>query len=266
MHRSFALVSAATIALVVTASSAFAQNSDITVFFGAAYPIFDERLRILPGVPAIPGVDVSVDGRSEIRADGGLVFGAAYVYYFGVFGIEGRFDATNIGFDLTGARYNLRGTRPPLQSLTGSLTIGNGRADVDRLYLMSFNARLRTPGPVGLSASGGLSYLPDFEITGSVPFSVDVSGLPALSADLQLRATTGESTSRWGANFGTGIRIGDGPVGVMAEVRVFYFPEVELRFQIDQPNAFIAGFLDGLGPVNFTPIIVNAQGGIVFRF
>ena len=131
---------------------------------------------------------------------------------------------------------------------------------------MSFNARLRAPGPLGLSASGGLSYLPDFEITGSVPFSVDVSGLPALSADLRLRATTGESTSRWGANGGTGIRIGDGPVGVMAEVRVFYFPEVELHFQIDQPNALIAEFLDGLGPVNFTPIIVNAQGGIVFRF
>ena len=72
VHRPFVLVFAATIALVVTSSSAFAQNSDITVFFGSAYPIFDERLRIHPGVPAIPGVDVSVDGRSEVRADGGL--------------------------------------------------------------------------------------------------------------------------------------------------------------------------------------------------
>ncbi|RPJ69773.1 MAG: hypothetical protein EHM24_17600, partial [Acidobacteria bacterium] len=120
---------------------------------------------------------------------------------FGVLAIEGRLDATNVGFDVRGARYDLRATQPPLQGLTASLAVGNGRLDVQRLNLVSVNLRLRTPGPIGIIASGGLSYLPDIEVTGSVPLDVQINGepvLPTFQPGLTLVATPEQAGNRWG--------------------------------------------------------------------
>jgi hypothetical protein len=153
---------------LVAPAGALAQGGDFTIFVGGAYPVYDERLTLRPSVPSLPAVDVTVVGTPELRADGGLVFGGALAFELGVFGIEGRLDVTDVAFDLTGARYDLRATAPPLEGVTGSITIGDGRLDVDRLYLLSINARLRTPGPIGVVLSGGLSYLPQIVITGSV--------------------------------------------------------------------------------------------------
>ena len=117
----------------------------------------------------MPGVDISVVGSPLIKADGGPVFGGALAFEFGVFGIEGRLDATEVGLEFTGARYNLRGTQPPFDGLTASITISDGRFDADCIPLLSANVRLRTPGPVALVVSGGLSYLSDVSVTGSIP-------------------------------------------------------------------------------------------------
>jgi hypothetical protein len=231
--------------------------------------VYDERLTLRPSVPSLPGVDVMVSGNPEIRADGGLVLGAALAFEAGVFGIEGRLDATDVGFDITGARYDLRATRPPFTGLEGSVTIGDGRMDADRLMLLSINARLRTPGQIGLVASGGLSYLPDITIGGSVPLTVQVGGIPPLPAfdpRLRLRAAPGESEHRVGLNGGAGLRIGGSRVALMGEVRAFYFREYELRFGVDGGPEFLDDLLDSLDPIRFEPIVVNAQAGIVFRF
>jgi hypothetical protein len=50
----------------------------------------------------------------------------------------------------------------------------------------------------------------------------------------------------------------------MAEARVFYFKEYELRFEGD--DDVLDELLDGLDPVRFTPVFVNVQAGLVFRF
>lgn len=246
-----------------------AQGLDLTLFGGAAYPVYDERLTLRPSAPSLPGLDVTVAGSPELRADGGLVFGGAIAFEVGILGIEGRVDATDVGFDLRGATYEFRATTPPFTGVTGSLTLGNGRLDTERLYLLSGNLRLRTPGPVGLVVSGGLSILPDITISGSAPLSLDISGIPSLPGvepRLQLRAAPGESAHRIGVNGGAGLRIGGGPVALMAEVRAFYFREYELRFAVDDSPEFVDALLESVAPVRFEPVVVNAQAGLVFRF
>ena len=242
---------------------------DLTLFLGRAFPAAEDRLVLrAPGVPSLPGVDITASGTPEIRADGGSVFGAALALEAGVIGIEGRLDTAEVGFDLIGARYDFRITSAPLAGAQGSLTLGDGRFEADRLTLMSLNLRLRTPGPVGLIASGGLSYLPSFEITGTTPAVLDLNGLTVAAFDprLRLMVAPGESEHRFGVNGGAGLRIGGGRLAIVAEARVFYFREYELRFALDDAPGLLNDLLADLEPIAFEPVLVNAQAGVVIRF
>ncbi len=245
-----------------------AQGVDVTFFLGRAFPIYDERLTLRPSTPTVPGVDISVVGSPLIEADGGPVFGGALAFEFGVLGIEGRLDATEVGLAVTGARYNLRGTQPPFEGLTASITVSDGNFEADRIPLLSVNARLRTPGPVALVVSGGLSYLSDISLTGSIPLRLEVPGIPlppSFDPKLTLVAVPGQSDHRWGVNGGAGLRIG-GRVALVGEVRVFYFREYELRFSAENGSDILDELLAGLAPVRFDPVFVNAQAGVTFRF
>ncbi len=250
------------------AADARAGQVDFTVFLGRAYPVHDERLTIRPSVPSLPGVDITVAGDPAIRPDGGLVLGAALAFEAGIVGVEARVDGTEVGFDLAGARYDLRATQGPLAGLTASATIGDGRFDANRFYLVSGNVRLRTPGPIGLVASGGVSVLPDVTISGSVPLSIQFGGVPAgVEPRLRLRIAPGESGHRLGVNAGAGLRAGGGRVAVMGEVRAFFFREYELLFDVEgAPEILVDPLVDAIDVIRFRPIIVNAQVGLVFRF
>lgn len=268
MRRMLVLATCAMAALLGTAPRAAGQGIDLTVFAGRVFPIYDERLTLRPSSPSLPGVDITVAGSPILRADGGPVFGAALAFELGIFGIEGRLDATEVGLEFTGARYDLRGTEPPFQDLTAAITLSPGRFDADRISLLSLNARLRTPGPIGLVASGGVSYLPDIRVTGSLPLSLQAPGLPSLPGldpGLTLRATPGESQHRFGVNGGAGLRVG-GRIALMAEARGFYFREYELRFGTDTGPELLDDLLAGAAPVRFRPVFVNAQVGLVFKF
>jgi len=248
--------------------SAAAQGLDLTVFVGKAFPIYDERLRLAPPTPSVPGADVTVVGSPLLKADGGPVFGGALAFEWGLFGIEGRLDATDVALELTGARYDLRGTQPPFDNRTASVTVSDGRYDADRIMLLSANARLRTPGPVGLVVSGGLSFLPNLSISGTVPLHLDLPGVSTpvdLNPRLALRAVPGQADHQWGINGGAGLRIG-GRVALMGEVRVFYFREHELRFEVENDLGILDALLVNLDPVRFEPVFVNAQVGVVFKF
>jgi hypothetical protein len=245
-----------------------AQGVDLTFYVGQAFPIYDERLTLRPSNPTVPGVDIGVVGSPLIKADGGPVFGGALAFEFGVLGIEGRLDATEVRLEFTGARYNLSGAQPPFDGLTASITVSDGRFDADRIPLLSVNARLRTPGPVALVVSGGLSYLSDISVTGSIPLRLEVPGIPSppvFDPKLTLVAVPGQSDHRWGVNGGAGLRIG-GRVAFVGEVRVFYFREYELRFAADNGSDILDELLAGLAPVRFEPVFVNAQAGVTFRF
>jgi hypothetical protein len=256
------------VAVLGHVAPAAAQGVDLTFFIGQAFPTYDERLTLRPSTPTVPGADVTVVGSPLIKADGGPVFGGAVAVEWGILGIEGRLDATEVGFDIVGARYDLRGTQPPLEGLTASITISDGRFDADRIALLSANVRLRTPGPVALVISGGLSYLPDITVTGSIPLSVVISGVPVppnFEPRLRLRAVPGQAEHRWGVNGGAGLRFGQ-RVALVGEVRVFYFRDHELRFEAENGFGILNELLAGLSPIRFEPIFVNAQAGVMFRF
>jgi hypothetical protein len=250
-----------------TIEPAAAQSIDLTVFGGLAYPLYDERLTLRAPSPSLPGVDVTVSNDPVLRGDGGPVVGGALAVEFGILGIEGRVDSVDAGLEFTGARYDLRGTAFPFQGLTASVIASPGRFDAERISLLSLNARIRTPGPIGLIASGGVSYLPDIEVSGSVPLTVDAPDLPALgiNAGLTLRGTPGQSEHRFGLNGGAGLRIGR-RVALLAEIRGFYFRDYELRFGTASGPDLLDDLLAEAEPVRFSPVFVNAQVGLSFRF
>ena len=260
-------VSIALVILAATAPRVAAQGIDFTVFAGLAYPLYDERLTLRPGALSIPGVEVTNVVNPELQGDGGAVLGAALAFELGIIGIEGRIDSVDAGIEFTGARYDLRGTAFPFQGVTAGIVANAGRFDADRLSIFSVNARLRTPGPIGLVASGGLSYLPDITVSGSVPLAVDSPQLPPLgfNAGLTLRATPGQTGHRFGVNGGVGLRVG-GRVGLIGEVRAFYFREYELRFGTTNGPELLDDLLAEADPVRFEPVFVNAQVGLSFRF
>lgn len=263
---------ALTFAVLACSATIFAAPAsaqvEVSVLAGRSFPTHEERFRLRAGsVPSLPGVEITESGRPELRVDGGPVFAAALAIHAGPIGIEGRIDLTEVGFDVVGASYNLRGTEPPFAGLEGRVAAGDGRLDVDRLELLSLNLRLRTPGPIGLILSGGLSYLPDVTVEGTVPVSLSIEELtlPGVAPRLRLTATPGQSEHRWGGNLGAGIRIG-GRVSLVGEARVFYFRSYDLRFAVEEVPPFVNEILDNVGPIRFEPVIVNAQAGISIRF
>lgn len=254
--------------LLTSGQRAAAQGFDLTLFIGQAYPVYNDLLTLQIANPSIPGVLVDVVGSPELRTDGGLVYGGAIAFEVGgILAIEGRLDATHVSFDFTGAEYNLQGIDFPFDNVSASLIADQGRFDADRISLLSLNARLRTPGPVGIFVSGGLSYLPDITIRGAVPISAELAGfpLPLLDANLELSITPGQSEHRTGINAGGGLRFGD-RVAFVAEARVFYFGEYEMRFGLEEDDAILSELLEGIPPVRFRPVFLNAQAGLVFKF
>jgi hypothetical protein len=245
-----------------------AQGGDLTLFVGTAYPLDRERFTLRPSTPSIPGADVTVAGDPALRAGGGLVVGGAAAFELGVLGIEGRLDTMTLDFDLTGARYDLRGNAPPFQGLTAAVTIGDGELTSNRIKILSINARLRTPGPISLVASGGFSLLPDVDFEGAVPVAVQAFGIPVTSDRLPLRlaVSRGESNTRYGINGGAGLRIGGRHVAVIGEVRAFYFKDYDLTFDADNAPGIVSDLLQQIPAVTFDPIIINAQAGLVVRF
>lgn len=253
--------------MLFTGRPASAQGVDLMLFIGRAFPVYDERLTLRPSVPSLPGVEITAPASPVLSADGGAVFGVALAVGAGIFGIEGRLDATDVALEFSGARYDLRGTQPPFQDLSASVVAAAGTFDADRIPLLSINARIRTPGPIGLVLSGGLSYLPDIHFAGSIPIAIQASGipLPVVDAGLVLRATPGQDGHRFGVNGGAGLRLG-GRVALLGEARVFYFREFELRFAAVNAPEILDRLLAGVPAVRFTPVFVNAQVGLVFRF
>jgi hypothetical protein len=164
-------------------------------------------------------------------------------------------------------RYDLLGVEPPITGLTATLVLSDGRFDVDRLRLWSANLRIRTPGPVALVASGGLTFMPDFEVSGSVPVAVpDAPVLGALGTRLRLAVAPGESRNRTGVNAGAGLRVGGERVALVAEGRVFYFREYQLQILAEDDLPVFDGLAPSFETVHFRPVIITAQAGLLFRF
>jgi hypothetical protein len=259
--------------MLAHAGSAAASDWDLTLYGGLALPTYDQSFSFgLPGVSR-PGIEVTPSGDLVLEAKGDLVFGGALAWEAaGFFGLEARFDTAKIAIESPGVRFDLVGNVPVIGPVPGSLTIGAGSIDLERLVVLSLNARLRTPGTVSLVASGGVSYLPKLEATGTLPLDFEVSGVPVLpnaSGRLRLVALPTQSEHRFGVNGGAGIRIGfGGNVALMAEARAFAFKEYDLIFELatSPPVPFTDELIEAIGPIEFTPIYFQAGAGIVILF
>jgi hypothetical protein len=253
---------------VLAVPTAARAGWDLSVFGGVAFPTYEQRFTVrAPTVVPLPGFVVQPADDLTIDAKGGSVFGAALCGEVGVLGIEGRFDSTAIELRTSGLTYGLRYSAPPLPTFTGSLSIAPGPLETSRLNLLSLNLRLRTPGPVSLVASGGFSYLPDFDVTGSTPVQLAISGIPALdqTGTFRLRVAPTESSHRFGVNAGAGLRFTIAPgVSLFGEGRVFYFKEYELSIDVDDPR--LQALVGAIEEPRFRPVVVNAVGGLVFSF
>jgi hypothetical protein len=238
---------------------------DLMLFLGRAFPTLEERLTFNVPAPTFPGVDVTTIGSPVLTPEGGLTLGGALTIEAGVVGLEARLDSVALGFDFSGVRYELTGVAPPATGITGSLTLADGQFEVDRLNLLSVNLRLRTPGPVGITVSGGMSFLPRFDVSGSVPIEV-VLGPFGQSVAIGLVIAPEESRHRFGVNAGGGLRFGGSRVALAAEGRVFYFGDYQLTIVSADANPLLDDLLAGFDPVRFRPVIVTAQAGLLFRF
>ena len=61
MRRLVTLISVGVTAMAMSAADAGAQQADLTLFLGKAFPVYDERLTLHPSVPTLPGAVVSVE-------------------------------------------------------------------------------------------------------------------------------------------------------------------------------------------------------------
>jgi len=272
-------------ALLPTAASA-EGNLEVTGYLGTSFPFYSQSFTYSPGPVSlsIPGITITQEGVFKMDGSGGLVLSGGVAYYFGgVIGIEGRLDTVKLNVDTTGAKYDVRLTLPGLpQPFTASLDLGTGTADLSTLKPWSLNLKLRTPGPVRLFVSGGVSRLPALEFTvnqniglGATALNVITSKLDVGTVRLKGALVPQEGESRWGANAGGGLQLGLGPrVALVAEARFFYFGERTYDWSAVPTDRFLAGLeqrlLDAtkqrLPAVKFKPQFFQATGGVSISF
>ena len=267
IHRASRVICTIVVALS-SAGPAAAQGLDLTLFVGRAFPVYDERLTLAPPTPSVPGADVTVVGSPLLEADGGAVFGGALAFEWGIFGIEGRLDATDVGLELTGARYNLSRHSTAVREPHGKHH-GFGWQVRRRPNHAPVREREAQDSGTGRACRLGWPELsPGTRDHGGRPFTPGGPRRPdagRFQSEARASRGTGQADHSWGINGGAGLRIG-GRVALVGEVRVFYFREHELRFNVENDLGILDALLVNLEPVRFEPVFVNAQVGVVFKF
>jgi len=273
--------------LITTATAAAplgAGEVELTGSLGYTFPFYSQTFTYDPGavtVP-IPGVSIEQNGVFELKASGGLAFGAALTFYpTSGFGVELRFDSADVTLDTRSASYTVRADLPaPLPPVVADLALTKGEADLKALTPFSLNLKLRSGGTVRFMASGGLSRLPDIEMSleqtvGLGVIAVDLIESHLDIATIRLRGrASGEGKSSWGGNLGLGLQIGLGERGALVlEGRGFYFPKRTIEWEpiIDTPLPPLQQLLlervrERLEPIEFEPWWVQASIGVAVRF
>jgi hypothetical protein len=279
MRKGLAVV----VAVLASPAIAPAGEFELTGYGGYTFPFYSQTLRYDPGpvtVP-IPGVTVEQGGSFELRASGAPAFaGGAAFYVSDGFGFEVRYDRADLEVEARSASYTVRlGLPAPLDPVLIDLALTEGTADLKAAAPLSLNLKIRTPGDVKFTLSGGASRLGDlqFEVQQTV-------GLGVIAFDLEednvrigtigIRATSVAGGSSWGGNLGLGLQIPIGERGALVlEGRGFYFPKrtVEWEPVLDRPltvfeQTLLERLQERLPPVEFEPWWVQATVGLAIRF
>ncbi len=275
---------AATLAAPCTCS---AVGFEVAGYFGKAIPKYSQTFNYDPGLIStrIPGVRLTESGTFGIEASGGLAAsGAATLYVFNWLGIEGRYDTAEIKAKVTDAHFDATADLPfPFAQLNGRLDLTDGTAQIDKAKPYSLNVKLRTPGPVRLTFSGGVSFLNDITATSRQTLALGVTGVTPVTIEVakvgvnfsaQTVALESGSGGKVGGNAGAGLQI---PIGshlaVVGEARGFLFKKRKLvwsavpdQLPTDTLGVAFQNIVRSLQPVEFNPTFWQATGGLAISF
>jgi hypothetical protein len=270
-------------ALLFGPALAIGGDLEVTAYAGRSLPNYTQTFNYTPApVSSIPGVTIDQKGVFTLEAKGGLAVGAGAIWYFGrVVGLEARLDTVSANIAMAGARFDARAQLPlPLPALAVSVDLTGGTAELQRLKPLSLNLRLKTPGPVHLAVSGGVSYLPEFQATATEPIGLGVTGISRGQIQVTtvtLRAGTSAvqpgKEGRLGANAGAALHIGVAPhVALVAEARAFIFKKRRLLWSAAEAPSSALGkqllddLLRQLPAVEFSPTFFQATAGLSVTF
>ena len=258
-----------------------AATLEIAGYGGLTLPFYEQTFTVSLAPPANPtvGVDIRQERPLSLNAKSGLALaGAATVYFGGALGIEARYDSAAVDITSEPPLYSLRLSRP-LPTVDLTLEPVPTVVTVSSLTPLSLNVKLRTPGPLRFFLSGGLSYLPDFQLAVVQKLEVNVAGilLPVNLGSLTASALTrpqDPQNGRFGGNAGLGIQIKVGEhVALLGEGRVFLFPKHVLTWRVSQqgglvtlPQEALTALEQQLEPIRFNPAYFHLEGGIAFTF
>ena len=275
------LVSAAV--LVVAPAAASAAELELAGYGGVTFPFYEQSFSIdlRPPDRPFPGVELRQERPLTLNGKGGLVFaGGATLYLTGGLGIEVRYDSADVDIGADAPVYSVR-TSSPLPAFSATLEPAPTVVTLSNLSPVSLNLKLRTGGPLRFVLSGGVSYLPDFQLAVSQPLNLRLSGvslppgldLGTINASAITRPEDPES-GRFGGNVGLGLQIKlSDNVALVGDARVFAFPKQVLEWRVTQRGGLVAvppELLDALEaqlePVRFNPAYFHLIGGIALTF
>jgi hypothetical protein len=275
---------AAALAALLLPSAASAGGLEFAGYAGPVVSPYEQSVVLNPAGLILPGGGVVPGGQAlRLEASGGnSVAGALTLYLADALGLEIRLDMAKLNLDVTGATYRVVVDLPaPLPDATGDLELGSGPMDVERIRPLSLNLKLRTPGRVRLTVSGGLSYLPELRVVSAQAVrlrSVAVPGVPAgaVLATVGLRADAlpeQEENGRFGANGGVGLQVQLATnLLLVGEGRGFVFRRHRLQWEraggpLSPLEQALATELERrLDPVDFNPNFFQASVGLALSF
>jgi hypothetical protein len=261
-----------------------AGDFEASLFAGLTVPTYEQTFQYDPGslIPPIPGISIRQEGVFALDAKGGLAAGGALAYFPSkAFGFELRLDTVSADVDVSGVKFTASVTLPPpLPPLSSSVDLTKGQMEVNRLTPISLGVKLRSPGPLRVSASGGVSYLPTLRATLEQTIGIGIPSLRVPSLDLTTLSITaeGEPTdggSAWGWHVGAGIEVPVGKtVAVVVDARFFRYGKQLLTWSAtagDHPlspaeERLLEIARERLPPVEFNPTFFQATAGLAIRF
>jgi hypothetical protein len=272
----------ATVALGVLLAGASARAAELELagYGGYTLPFYEQTFPIdlRPAGGVVQGIELRQVEPLRLNAKGGIAFAGAATIYFGALGIEGRYDSADVDPTADPPVYSVR-LSSPFPSVSTTLVPSPTDIRVSSLTPLSLNLKLRLGR--ALSVSGGVSYLPEFQLAVRQPLNLRVGGvgLPALdlgaiSAEAVSSPQDPSEDSRVGANAGLGLRLPlSDRAGLVFDARGFIFPEQVLEWRVVQtggpvplPPALLQSIQQQLEPVRFNPAYFHLQGGLALSF
>jgi len=279
LRRLSFFILASSLALVPTARAA---SLEIAGYGGLTIPFYEQTFTVslAPPTNVFPGVSIQQERPLSLNAKSGLILAGGATLYLGVVGIEARYDSATVDITSTPPLYTVTLSRPfpnfhfTLEPAPTVITITN-------LTPMSLNLKLRTPGPLRFFVSGGVSYLPDFQLAVQQKLDLSVAGIP-LPPGINLGSLTATAVTRpedpdkghLGGNAGLGLQIQLGEhIALVGEARGFFFPKQVLTWQVSQQPGFVTlpsevtnALAQQLQPIHFNPAYFHLVGGLAFTF